>query len=89
MIHCLLCTFLYFIITKLQHLLKQREHIKVAQQYYQLVGSSASECGEFLWQRFLIIFKVFFFVFYIWAKSSFPDKIKSESHRKLMIRQKS
>ena len=34
--------------TKLQHLLKQREHIKVAQQYYQLVGSSASECGEFL-----------------------------------------
>ena len=26
----------------------QREHLKVAQQYFQLVGGSASECGKFI-----------------------------------------
>ena len=24
----------------------QREHLKIAQQYFQLVGGSASECGK-------------------------------------------
>ena len=29
-------------------LLLQREHLKIAQQYFQLVGGSASECGKLI-----------------------------------------
>lgn len=27
----------------------QREHLKIAQQYFQLVGGSASECGMYMY----------------------------------------
>ena len=31
------------------HFPLQREHLKFAQQYFQLVGGSASECGEYIY----------------------------------------
>lgn len=30
-------------------ILLQREHLKIAQQYFQLVGGSASECGKYMY----------------------------------------
>ena len=43
--HCLLL--LCFRKLKIFVLLLKREHLKIAQQYFQLVGGSASECGTF------------------------------------------
>ena len=44
--HCLLLL-LCFRKLKIFVLLLKREHLKIAQQYFQLVGGSASECGTF------------------------------------------
>ena len=37
----------------------KREHLKVAQQYFQLVGGSASECGKYYFfvNNYLYVFK--------------------------------
>lgn len=43
------------IFLKLIHIFK-REHLKVAQQYFQLVGGSASECGMILLQSIKLNF---------------------------------
>lgn len=40
---CILFIFIIFFL--------QREHLKIAQQYFQLVGGSASECGMYFFSE--------------------------------------
>lgn len=39
--------YIFFFIIFVFFFFLQREHLKIAQQYFQLVGGSASECGMY------------------------------------------